>query len=78
MAYNNRGNAYSVKGDKDRAIADYNQAIKLDPNFAMAYYDRGVVYYKKRDYARARADWTKALQIDPNYTDARNNLKLLG
>jgi lipoprotein NlpI len=28
-AYNNRGNVYFAKGDNDRAIADYNQAISL-------------------------------------------------
>ena len=29
-AYNNRGNAYKTKGDHDRAIADYTEAISLD------------------------------------------------
>jgi tetratricopeptide (TPR) repeat protein len=33
-AYNNRGVAYQAKGDNDRAIADYNQAIALDPKYA--------------------------------------------
>ena len=40
-AYNNRGVAYGAKGDRDRAIADYNEAIRLDPKFAMAYNNRG-------------------------------------
>ena len=30
-AYNNRGLAYRAKGDYDHAIADYNEAIRLDP-----------------------------------------------
>ena len=29
-AYHNRGSAWGNKGDLDRAIADYNQAIRLD------------------------------------------------
>ena len=33
IAYYNRGVAYETKGDHDRAIADYNQAIELNPKF---------------------------------------------
>jgi hypothetical protein len=32
----NRGEAYRAKGDNDRAIADYNVAIRLDPKDAFA------------------------------------------
>jgi len=31
MAFHRRGYAYSDKGDNDRAIVDYNEAIRLDP-----------------------------------------------
>ena len=43
-AYNNRGIAYEAKGDYDRAIADYNEAIRLDPKYAVAYNNRGIAY----------------------------------
>ena len=45
--YLNRGWAYSGKGDYDRAIADYNQAMGLHPNYALAYNNRGLAYYHK-------------------------------
>lgn len=32
-AYKNRGNAYMNKGDIQRAIADYNEAIRINPNY---------------------------------------------
>ena len=40
-AYNNRGIAYGEKFEYDRAIADYNRAIQLDPKLAFAYYNLG-------------------------------------
>ena len=43
-AYNNRGLAWSNKGDYDRAILDYNKAIELNPKYAEAYNNRGFVY----------------------------------
>ena len=44
--YYNRGLAYSKKGDYDQAIADYTQAIKLNPNYVEA---RGIMYSNKGD-----------------------------
>src|SRR3984957_20775248 len=34
IAFNNRGNAFHDKKEYDRAISDYDQAIKLDPKYA--------------------------------------------
>jgi tetratricopeptide (TPR) repeat protein len=45
-AFINRGNAYSGKGDLDRAIADFSEAIRLNPRHAVAFYNRGVAYYR--------------------------------
>ena len=40
VAYNNRGLAYYKKGEHDRAIADYDEVIALNPNDASAYSPR--------------------------------------
>ena len=40
-SYNNRGNAWYQKGDYDRAIANYSNAIEINPSFAVAYGNRG-------------------------------------
>ena len=47
-AYINRGHAYINKGDYDRAIADYTEAIRLDPKYAIAYGNRGKAYRQGR------------------------------
>jgi tetratricopeptide (TPR) repeat protein len=65
-AFNNRGVGYRLKGDYDRAIADYNQAIKLNAKFASAYNNRGVAYDKKGDYDRAILDYDQAIKLRPS------------
>jgi tetratricopeptide (TPR) repeat protein len=69
-AYYFRGNAYANKGDYDRAIADYDQAIRFKPGYATAYYNRGIVYAQKGDIDRAVADYDKAIQLKPDFADA--------
>ena len=44
------------KRDYERALADYDQAIKLNPNYPAAYLNRGSIYYEKKDYDRAIQD----------------------
>jgi tetratricopeptide (TPR) repeat protein len=72
-AYYNLGLAYQKKGEVDRAIADYNKAIKLDPKYAGAYLNRGAAYYRKGEVDRAIADYNKAIKLDPNDANAYNN-----
>jgi tetratricopeptide (TPR) repeat protein len=80
-AYINRGNAYQSKGEYDRAIADYNKVIELNPKRADAYNNRGRVHEKKQDQRKAIADYRMAVSIDPSSRGAalaRDNLKRLG
>jgi tetratricopeptide (TPR) repeat protein len=72
MAFDNRGNAYHDKGDNDRAIADYDEAIRLDPKRAKAFKNRGCAYLEKGDNGRAIADYSEAILIDPKDVDAFN------
>jgi tetratricopeptide (TPR) repeat protein len=76
-AYYNRGYSYAEKGEFDQAIADYTEAVMLNPVDDKAYYDRGNAWLKKGDSVRARADWEEALRINPGNADARKALDLL-
>lgn len=67
--YSWRGFSYSLKADKDRAIADraiadYSEAIRLDPSNEY-FYRRATVYVTKKDHDRAIADLSAAIRIDP-------------
>ena len=47
------------------AIADYDKAIELDPNFALAYYNRGITYRELGKEEEAKEDFKKAQELDP-------------
>ena len=72
-AYCMRALAYAQKKDLDKAVADYSEAIRLDPNLANAFCGRGLTYAVKGDLDAARADYTEAIRIDPNCADAYCN-----
>ena len=77
VIYNNRGNTYSNKGDFDRAIEDYTEAIQLNPKYDIAFYNRGLAYSNKGDHDRAIKDYSEAIRINPNYDKAFNNRGLI-
>jgi|GraSoiStandDraft_41_1057321.scaffolds.fasta_scaffold202435_2 tetratricopeptide (TPR) repeat protein len=65
-AFNNRGMAYRLKGDLDRAIQDYGQAIKLNGKLASLYNNRGVAYDRKGEFDRAIQDYEQAVKLKPS------------
>jgi tetratricopeptide (TPR) repeat protein len=68
--YAYRGTAYSSKGDYDRAIQDFDQSVRLNPNDPGVYYVRGKAYLNKGDYDRAIQNFNQAVHLDPNYAPA--------
>jgi Tfp pilus assembly protein PilF len=53
------------KGDHDRAIADFSEAIRLDPKHVNARLSRATSYRAKGDLARSLADYQEATRLDP-------------
>jgi len=66
------GNAHYKNNNFNKAIADYTEAIKLNPHFAEAYYFRGNSY-SLADSDKAIADWTEATRLNPRYAEAYFN-----
>lgn len=73
IAYSNRGVAFANQGDIDRAISDFNEAIRLSPQDAVSYYNRGNAYRDQDDPARAIADYSEAIRLNPQYANAYYN-----
>lgn len=73
VAYNNRGNAHTRRGEYDLAIKDYDECIKLYPDYARAFNNRGEAYAKKGEYSRAIEDFDAAISFDPKYGSAFAN-----
>src|SRR4249920_2118556 len=65
ILHSNRGIAYSKAGDYDRAMADFDTALGINPNHVRAYVNRGNANYARRDYDRAIADFGQAIRLEP-------------
>jgi tetratricopeptide (TPR) repeat protein len=75
QAYVWRGITYiRFKGDWDRAIADYNDALRLDPKNVGAYAGRAAANLRKGDIDRALPDLNEGLRLDPMHSGVRNVL----
>ena len=64
--YFNRGVASLRKGKHDKAIANFTEAIRLDPNYEPAYALRGIAWGTKGDCEKAIADFNAAIRLNPN------------
>jgi tetratricopeptide (TPR) repeat protein len=62
--YIERGKLYRWK-DINKAIADFDQALRIDQNYARAYEARADAYYSVKDYYKVITDCTEAIRLDP-------------
>lgn len=72
-----RAYAWKQKGDKEKAMAGFNEAIRLDPKNALAWRIRGATWAGKADYQKALADYSESIRIDPENPDSRHHRALL-
>jgi tetratricopeptide (TPR) repeat protein len=73
MIYSNRGVARYLLGDPEAGMRDFDQAIELDPIYALAYYNRGLGRARLGDLAGALRDFDRAIEIEPAYFEAYVN-----
>jgi len=61
-----RGTSYGTQSDYKNAIVDFNQAIKLKPDFVEAYSNRGIAYGRQGNSTQAITDYGQALKLKPD------------
>ena len=62
-AYYGRGSAYAVRHNWDKAVADFTEAVRIDPEFSGAYHYRALVYKEMGENQKAKADLKRATEL---------------
>ena len=65
-----RGVDYGEQGDYEKAIEEYDEALRLNPEYANAYASRGGAYMLLGQYERAIQDFDEAIRLNPEYANA--------
>jgi len=72
-----RAGAYDRNDQIDRAIGDYDTALRFDPTLSDIFNARGELWRRKGDRPRALADFGAAIKLNPQHEAARANYKSL-
>ena len=75
--WNRRGNAYAALGDEDRALADYDRAIALNPYQFGTLESCGEIWMSRSNYRKAADYFRRALDLNPNLPEAAEALHAL-
>jgi Tfp pilus assembly protein PilF len=73
-----RGKFWVAKGDSNRAVADFTQALQFDPSYVEAYNNRGLSHEVLGHRTETIADFRKAQSIDPTDLVSKQQLRVLG
>jgi len=73
-AWNRRGNAYAALGDEERALADYEHTIALNPYQFGTMESCAEIWLMRSNYRKAAEYFRRALDLNPNLADAAEAL----
>ncbi len=72
-AYNNRGYYYIAKSRYPEALADFNEAIVLNPKVARVWVNKGTVFAEQNMNDSAAVCFARAIELKPDYPEALSN-----
>lgn len=72
-AYNNRGYYYIAESRYPEALADFNEAIALNPKVARVWVNKGSVFAEQNMDDSAAVCFARAIELKPDYPEALNN-----
>ena len=70
-AYDLLGNIYDKIQQPDKAIAAYNEGIKLDPNYQNLRFNLGLAYFRIKKYADAEQSAIDAIKLDTKHANSQ-------
>ncbi|TVR86809.1 MAG: tetratricopeptide repeat protein [Saprospirales bacterium] len=82
LPYGNRANYYRDEGKVEKALSDYEDAIRLDPERHASYNSRGKLYFDAGNFEKALENYEIAVSLDPNngeyFTNLGSTLAMMG
>ena len=77
VAHNNLGGILNARGRSHEARSHYEEALRLNPDYAHAHHNLGLLLLEQGRNDEARDHFEAALRINPNHAGAHNNLGLI-
>ena len=74
LAYNNLGFYFENNKQPDRALTNYLESLKINPNYEEALNNYGHILAGRKQYSEAIACYEKALRLKPDQVEIHNNL----
>jgi Flp pilus assembly protein TadD len=65
------------RGDKERALKELKESIRLEPDFHGSHHRLGLLYASEGQTDKAFAEFSEVVRVDPNNTSAHQNLGII-
>lgn len=77
FVYNLLGIILTSQNKNQEAIKNYENALKIKPDYPEAYFNLGIVYKKNNNLENAKTSFINAIKMNSKYIEALNNLGLI-